>query len=124
VNSAQISSEYILREKGTRYESQNIEKSSDLKSVIFHVAAFVFWHHKDPLQFYNDENDFLNVKIFKSRKPRKRKYESKEEHHQRIIEREAFLPHDVKIESKSNSMTQIYYVQRLLSVYLQSYNEA
>jgi hypothetical protein len=34
------------------------------------------------------------------------------------------LSHDVKIKSKDNSMTQTYYVQRLFSVYLQSYNEA
>jgi hypothetical protein len=36
--------------------------------------------------FYNDENDFLDIKIFKSRKSRKRKYESTEEHHQRVVE--------------------------------------
>lgn len=113
-----------MRQKGTRYESQNIKESSDLKGVIFHIAASVSWHHKGPLQFYNDENDFPDFKISKPRKPRKRKYESEEEHHQRVVEWEASLPHDVETKSKGNSMTQAYYVQRLLLVYLQSYNEA
>ncbi len=36
----------------------------------------------------------------------------------------ASLRHDAEIKSKDNSMTQTYYVQSLLSVYLQSYNEA
>jgi hypothetical protein len=97
---------------------------SDLKEIVFHIAAFVFWFHKDSLQFYNDENDFLNVKISKSRKSRKKKNESKEEYHDRMRQWEAFLFYDVEIKSKDNNMTQTCYVQRLLSVYLQSYNEA
>jgi hypothetical protein len=112
VNSVEVFFEYILREKNTKYKFQNIQKFNDLKNVIFHVVAFVFWHYKNSLQFYNDENDFLDVKIFKSQKSRKRKYESKKEHHQRIIEWKAFLFHDVKIKLKNNNMTQIYYVQR------------
>jgi hypothetical protein len=109
-----------------RIQDMNLKISRNLIiwRTLFHIAAFVFWHHKSSLQFYNNENDFLDVKILKSRKSRKKKYKSKEEHHQRVVEWKASLSHDVKIKSKDNSMTQIYYVQRLLSVYLQSYNEA
>jgi hypothetical protein len=71
---------------GTRYESQNIKEDSDLKGVVFHVAASISWFHKGPLQFYNDEHDFPKVKVSKPRRPRKRKNETEEEHHRRVLE--------------------------------------
>lgn len=35
VDPSEISSQYILRQRGTRYESQNIKENSDLKRVVF-----------------------------------------------------------------------------------------
>ncbi len=64
-----------------------------------------------------------DIQIKKSRKPRKRKHETKDEYRQRVAEWEASLPHDVKIKSKSNSMTQIYYTNRLLFVYMNEIHE-
>lgn len=124
IDPSQVSSQYILREEGTRYDPSNIEERSELKGVEFHIAASVSWHHKSPLQFYNDEHDFPEIKVLNPRKPRRRKNETDEQHHDRLLEWEASLPHDVQIKSKGNSMTQAYYVKRLLPVYLQSYNEA
>lgn len=47
-----------------------------------------------------------------------------DQHHQRVVEWEASLPHDPEIKSKGNSMTQAYYIERLLPVYARSINEA
>jgi hypothetical protein len=76
------------------------------------------------LQFYNDEHDVPEMKITKSRKPRRRKADTDEEYQRRLEEWEALLSHDVEVKTEGNSMTQKYYVERLLSVYLQSYNKA
>jgi guanylate kinase len=61
---------------------------------------------------------FSEVKIFKSRRLRKRKNETEEVHHRRVLEWKTSLSHDVEIKSTDNNMTQAYYVKRLLSVYL------
>jgi hypothetical protein len=89
----------------------------DMKKVKLHFAAFVFWHHKSFLIFYNDEHDTSSMIIKKSSKSRKSKYETKKQHHQRVVEWEISLSHDADIKFKRNSMTQIYYTEKLLSVY-------
>lgn len=88
-----------------------------MKGVKLHVAASVSWHHKGELQFYNDEHDQPIVEIKKAPKPRRSKRQSKEIYRQRMTEWEANNPHDVEIKSKGNSMTQQYYVDRLLPIY-------
>ena len=89
----------------------------DMKGVKLHVAASVSWHHKGELQFYNDEHDKPAVEIKKAPKPRKSKYQTDEIYRQRLIAWEATNVHDVEIKSKGNSMTQLYYVERLLPIY-------
>lgn len=116
--------QYILREEGTRLQSENMQEMKETVGVRYHIAASVSWHHKSPLQFYNDENDPPEIKIPKPKKPRKSKYETDEQYNQRVKEWEASLPHDVEVKPKGNAMTQIYYTARLLPIYLQSYNEA
>lgn len=83
-----------------------------------HVAASISWHHKGALQFYNDEHDMPDIQIQKPRKPRTRKHETADEYRQRLVEWKASLPHDVEIKPKGNSMTQIYYTERLLPIYV------
>ncbi|MCJ1359774.1 MAG: Nitrogen permease regulator 2 [Icmadophila ericetorum] len=52
-------------------------------------------------------------------KPRRRpKTETDEDYHRRLIEWEALKPHDVEVKVKGNGMTQRYYVERLLPVYV------
>jgi hypothetical protein len=123
VDSKELYSKRILREEDTRYESQNMQSMFEMKEIKLHFAASVSWHHKSLLIFYNDEHDSSLVIIRKSLKPRKSKYETKEQHHQRIVEWEISLSHDAKIKSKENSMTQIYYTQKLLFVYANLINE-
>lgn len=115
---------YILREQGTRYEPENLQERPALKGVKFHVAAYVSYWHKDPLIFYNDEQDPPKVKISKPVKPRRTMYETEEHFHQSIEEWEASLPHDVDVKPKGNSMTQRYYTEKILPVYAKAIQEA
>jgi hypothetical protein len=94
-----------------------MQSMPDMKEVKLHFAASVSWHHKSPLIFYNDEHDTPPMIIKKPPKSRKSKYETKEQHHQRVVEWETSLPHDADIKPKRNSMTQVYYTEKLLSVY-------
>jgi hypothetical protein len=93
-----------------------LQKMPEMKKVKLHVIASISWHHKKALQFYNDEHDMPDIQITKSRKSRRQKNDTKDQHRQRITEWEASLPHDVKIKLKDNSMTQVYYVERLLLI--------
>lgn len=91
-----------------------------------HVAASISWHHKGALQFYNDEHDLPHIQIKKSRKPRKprmTKAMTDEQYQQKGAEWEASLSHDVDIKPQGNSMTQAYYTQRLLPVYIKEIHE-
>ncbi len=114
----QMFEQRILRETDTKYESKNLQTMSSMKEVKLHIAVFVSWHHKDALQFYNDEHNMPDIQIKKSRKSRKRKHDTKNEYRQRIAEWEITLSHDVNIKSQDNSMTQVYYTNRLLLVYI------
>jgi hypothetical protein len=113
----QISQAYVLRRQGTRYNVENLQEPLISTGVKLHLAASVSWHHKSPLQFYNDENDHLKPPK-RPRKSRKSKYEMEEQYHNRVVEWKAHLPHEVDIQPKGNSMTQQYYTDRLLPVYI------
>jgi hypothetical protein len=75
------------------------------------------------LEFYNDEDDYIQ-KPKQPPKPRKSKYESNEEHNTRILEWEASLPHNQVVKPKGNAMTQKYYTERLLPVYISAIHKA
>jgi hypothetical protein len=57
-------------------------------------------------------------------KPRTRKYESEEEFQARIREWEAGLPRKQIVKPKGNAMTQKYYTNNLLPVYIDSIQQA
>jgi hypothetical protein len=122
IDPAQTSQIWILREQGTRFEPENLQHKPFKVKQKFHIAAMVSWDYKSPLQFYNDERDHLSVEK-KPRKPRKLKYETEKEYQKQVMEWEASLPHDVEAESKGNKMTQKYYTERLLPVYIQKIRE-
>ena len=51
---------YILREQGTRYDTENIQERGEKTGVELHIAAWVTWHSKaERLEFYNDENEYV-----------------------------------------------------------------
>jgi len=58
-------------------------------------------------------------------KPRRRpKTESPDEYQARLREWEALKPHKVDIKPQGNSMTQKYYTERLLPVYIEAMQKA
>jgi hypothetical protein len=119
----EIFSKRVLREESTRYEAANMQVMSQMKRVKLHFETSISWHHKSSLIFYNDEHDSSSVVIKKSLKSRRSRYQTKETYQQRLIDWETSLSHDSKIKLKENSMTQIYYTERLLSMYANLINE-
>ena len=80
-------------------------------------------NYKSPLQFYNDKSGYLNIQK-KPHKPRKSRYETEEEHQERVMKWKASLPHDVEDpQPKGNKMTQKYYTERLLLIYIKKLQE-
>ena len=115
---------YILREQGTRYDTENIQERGEKTGVELHVAAWVTWDSKaEKLEFYNDENEHVQ-RPPRPKKPRRSKWESDEEFAGRIQEWEALLPHEQEVKPKGNAMTQKYYTDRLLPVYIDAVQKA
>ncbi len=111
----------VLREQGTRDKPENIEERPPLKGVRFHIAAWVSWWGKaDKLVFYNNEED----KVERPKYPQRPRYrpttETEAEYYERVREWEASKPHEVEVKVKGNAMTQKYYVDNLLPVYVQA----
>ena len=109
----------VLREQGTRDNPENIEERPPLKGVRFHIAAWISWWGKAPkLRFYNDKEDKVERPPM-PRKPRRRPTtETNEEYAERLKEWEALKPHDVEVKVQGNAMTQKYYVENLLPLYV------
>lgn len=111
----------ILREQGMRDIPENIEERSPPKGIRFHIAAWISWWGKsEKLEFYNDEEDKVEVPPYPSKPRHRPTTETEAEYHCRIQEWEAGKPHDGEVKVKGNSMTQKYYVERLLPVYCQA----
>ncbi|KAL2038036.1 hypothetical protein N7G274_009256 [Stereocaulon virgatum] len=104
---------HILRPPGAWYEPQNIQQRGEKNGVKLHIAAWVNWHGKGELRFYNDENNHT-VRPRRRTKPRESKYETDKDFAQRIREWKASLQHKREYKPKGNSMTQKYYYERLL----------
>ncbi len=72
---------------------------------------------------YNDENNYIQ-RPKRPPKLRKSKYELEEEFSNRILEWEASLPHEQEVKPKGNAITQKYYCERLLLVYIKALYKA
>ena len=78
------------------------------------------WHQKGKLIFYNDEEDYIDVpKQQRPPKPRQGLGESEEGFQQRQLYWEATRPHWADVKPKGNSMRQTYYVDKILSYYIE-----
>lgn len=122
----------ILRPQGTRYELQNIAIRPPKTGVILHCAGWVNWHEKcEILEFYNDKvveqvrehAQKVAIKAVQeerlSRPRRRPTTESEAEYQERLQQWEALpKPPQIKTKYTGNSMTQIYYTDRLLPVYI------
>ncbi|KAH7370026.1 hypothetical protein BKA65DRAFT_531777 [Rhexocercosporidium sp. MPI-PUGE-AT-0058] len=124
VDPSSMGTGYVLREEGTRENLENIQEKPKRIGNKLHMAGWVNWHAKcEKLEFYYDEEEKV-VQPLRPRKPRARKNESPEQWEARILEWEASKPHPVEVKPKGNSMTQKYYVDRLLPVYKQALDSA
>ena len=124
IDPSSMSQGHVLREVGTRYDAVNIQERGEKKGVKLHVAAWANWYFKaSKLEFYNDENDSI-IKPKRPAKPRKSRYESDKEFSIRMLQWEADLPHEAEVKPKRNGMTQKYYCERLLPLYIEAIQEA
>ena len=136
----------MLREYGTRYNSENVVARPPKEGVVLHCAGWVNWHAKcENLEFYNDEQveemmqeaqaaadeAIQQERPEKPMKPRRSKYESEEEYQDRRAKWdeamgiwESTSPPQPNVQPKGNSMTQKYYSTRLLPVYLDAIQHA
>ena len=108
-----------LREQGERDKPENIEERPPLKGVRFHIAGWISWWGKaEKLRFYNDEQDHVEHPPMPPKPRRRPKTETAEEYHHRVAEWEAMKPHDREVKVQGNAMTQKYYVENLLPLYV------
>jgi hypothetical protein len=109
----------ILREEGTRYDDENIMERVERKGIAFHVAAWISWHGKaEKLEFYNDEEDTIKQPSMPPKPRRRPTTESESEYLARVQKWEATKPHKVEKKVSGNHMTQKYYTERLLPIYI------
>jgi hypothetical protein len=116
---------WILREEGTREDTENIQERPEKEGVKLHIAAWVNWNMKcEKLLFYHDEEEHTEQPL-RPPKPRRRpRTETQEQWEARLLEWEALLPHPVDVKPKGNSMTQKYYTEHLLPVYISAIQNA
>jgi hypothetical protein len=124
IDPTSVTQGYILREQGTRYKTENIQERPEKTGIQLHIAAWINWHHKaEKLEFYHDENN-TTLKPRRPRKPQQTMYESKEDFSQRLLQWEATQSHEAEVKPKGNAMTQKYYTERLLPVYINTIQQA
>ena len=115
----------VLRERGKRYDDENIAERGERKGVKFHIAAWVTWDAKaENLEFYHDEEEHEEQPPMPPKPRRRPKTESEDEYQARLMDWEAQKPHKVDVKPQGNSMTQKYYIERLLPVYIKAIKEA
>lgn len=116
---------HILREKGKRYDNENIQERGERKGVQFYITAWITWFDKaEKLEFYNDEEDYITQPPMPSKPRRRPTTETKEEFESRVKEWEALKPHPVQVKVGGNAMTQKYYTERLLPIYIEAIQNA
>lgn len=96
------------------------------------MSAFVSYYHKGKLQFYNNPDNVpeldVNVQVEapkRKRPPKQQKDETEEqfflsERYQAWV---AAKPHDVEVQQKGNSMTQLFYAKKILPEHLKELQE-
>jgi hypothetical protein len=96
----------------------------EMKGTAFHIAAYINWWGKsEKLEFYNDEEDTTEQPPMPPKPRRRPKTESQEEYEARVKEWQATKPHKVEKKVAGNHMTQKYYTERLLPVYIKAVQE-
>jgi hypothetical protein len=114
----------ILREEGHRYDDENIQERGERKGIAFYIAGWISWHGKSKtLEFYNNEEDSVEQPLMPPKPRRRPTTETESEYLERVKEWEATKPHRVEKKVSGNHITQKYYTERLLPVYIQGVQE-
>jgi hypothetical protein len=117
---------HVLREEGggRRYADENIMERREQRGTAFHIAAWINWYGKaEKLEFYNNEEDTIEQPLMPPKPRRRPTTETQEEYEARVKEWEATKPHKVEKKVSGNHMTQKYYTERLLPVYIKAVQE-
>jgi hypothetical protein len=94
------------------------------RRTAFHIAAWINWYGKaEKLEFYNNEEDTIEQPLMPPKPRRRPTTETQEEYEARVKEWEATKPHKVEKKVAGNHMTQKYYTERLLPVYIKAVQE-
>jgi hypothetical protein len=115
----------ILRRRGERLQRGNVRvrKTRKATSLTLHMYAAINWYFKSELNFYNDEKDMLKPPK-PPPKPRKSKYESPEQYHERVKQWEATKPPPLEVKGSGHHMTQQYYATNVLPTYIRYIHQA
>ena len=70
------------------------------------------------LRFHNDEEDKVERPPLPEKPHRRLTTETNEEYAERLKEWEALKPHDIDVKVQGNAMTQKYYAENLLPLYV------
>jgi hypothetical protein len=108
----------ILREAGTALEPENIQERGEKKGNTLHFAAWCTYNDKaESLIFYNNESE-QDINPAPPRKPRRSKYITDEQYNQEILAWEAEKGRTQHVKPKGNAMTQKYYCDKHLPIYI------
>ena len=89
----------VLREQGTRYNTENIKERPPLKGVRFYIIAWISWYSKaKKLEFYNNEEDVIETPPYPPKPRRRPTTETEEEYKQRVLEWEAGKPYSREVK--------------------------
>jgi hypothetical protein len=115
----------ILRQRGTRLANGNLRTRKPRKAsfLTLYMYASINRYFKSPLDFYNDEKHMLKPPK-PLPKPRKSKYETIQQHHERVKEWEATKPPPLEVQGNGHHMTQDYYTSNILPSYIKWVHEA
>ena len=79
IDPSEVFQQYILREEGICYKSENIQGMSEKTGTKLYITVWINWHYKvEKLEFYNDENDYVQSSKRPNKSPKSR-YETNEQ---------------------------------------------
>jgi CENP-B N-terminal DNA-binding domain len=108
----------ILRERGTRYHPNNIQERGSKTGNVIHCFAWVsYWDKAPKIYFYHDQEERIQ-RPPRPRKPRHTKYQSDQEYAIELKKWEALLPKPEEVVPKGNAMTEKYYCDEVLPIYI------
>jgi len=124
LESTQSYQHFLLVARQLNLQSINTQSHRLSKGVKLHIVAWINWHKKaEKLELCHNKEDFV-IKPKRPPKPRKSKYQSKEEYQAQIEMWEADLSHEKEDKPNGNAMTQKYYYERFLPVYIKATHKA